>query len=247
MQRITGLVVLTFLVVLLGCGGGNKFNLNVTQTTISAHAQGVYSATLPNQGVLQTIVLPDDSFYAIYGTTVNGTLVVEGYMSGQGTTANGTYTCPITNFYVNGNVVSGTLTVNFVVGVSFSGSIVLNGSTTFFSGTPIPLNNFNYNTPALLSDIVGTWSDHNTTTVTVDASGNFTGTASDCSFTGTVVPDTAKNFFRVTLTFGGSPCEKANQTLHGIAVDYLLSDGVTRQLIFGGSSGNAGVVFAGTK
>ena len=67
-----------------------------------------------------------------------------------------------------------------------------------------------------------------------------------CSFTGTITPDGSnKNFFDVSLTFGVSPCLMPNQKATGIAVNYLLSDGMTNQFLAGVSSGNSmGMVFA---
>jgi hypothetical protein len=52
----------------------------------------------------------------------------------------------------------------------------------------------------------------------------------------------------VSLTFGASPCSLPNQTATGIAVEYLLSDGVTHQLLAGVTAGTAfGTVFAAVR
>lgn len=51
------------------------------------------------------------------------------------------------------------------------------------------------------------------------------------------------NFFNVQMTFGGTPCLFPNEMATGVAIDYLLSDGITRQLLAGITSGNFGTIF----
>jgi hypothetical protein len=72
------------------------------------------------------------------------------------------------------------------------------------------------------------------------------GASSGCSFSGTISPDSSnKNFFDVSLTFGASPCLFPNQTATGVGVEYLLSNGVTHQLLGAVTSGTSfGTVFA---
>jgi hypothetical protein len=117
-----------------------------------------------------------------------------------------------------------------------------------FSGTPIPSSQFTFGTPAVLSNITGTWTGYlfgnAAAEVIVAANGTFTGSSQGCAFSGTVAPDSSgSNFFDFTIKYGGSPCLLPNQTQTGVAIDYLLSDGVTRQLLAGMSSGSSGNVF----
>jgi hypothetical protein len=115
------------------------------------------------------------------------------------------------------------------------------------------ISSFNYGTPALLSGISGTWTgtlmDGSTAVVNIDTSGTFSGSDSGCSFSGTITPDSSgKNFFKVFLTYGASPCLSPNQTQAGIGVDYLLPDGVTHQLLAGVASGTSfGTVFVANR
>ncbi len=107
---------------------------------------------------------------------------------------------------------------------------------------------FNFSTPAQLSDIQGNWTGYlfgnALAQVTIGASGSFTGSTQGCTFSGTVAPDSSgKGFFDFTIKYGGSPCELANQTQTGIAVDYLLTSGTTRQLVAAVSSSSGGDVF----
>ncbi len=48
-----------------------------------------------------------------------------------------------------------------------------------------------------------------------------------------MTPDSSKNFFNVTVTYGGAPCPSglANQTGSGMVIEFLLPDLVTHQLL----------------
>jgi hypothetical protein len=242
-----GLLILT-----CGCGsssysGGS--NGGGGSTSYAGQAQGVYSGTASSGYSFSTIVLPNDKFYGIYGTITGNLFYVYGMVTGQGTSGNDTYTANVTDFFYTGQNFSDTLTATDVPGSSVSGTITENGTPITFNGTAPTMSSFNYNTAASVSAISGTWSgtllDGVTTTVTVNSNGTVTGSSSGCSFTGTVASDgSGKNFYDVSLTFGASPCEFPNQTASGVGVYYLLSDGVTHQLLAGVTLGNSvGTVF----
>lgn len=165
----------------------------------------------------------------------------------------GAYTASVNDFDSAGLVGSGSVSATYVVGTSINGTLTETGSPNItFSGTVLPTSSFNYSTAASLANIIGTWSgtllDGSSATVNINADGSFSGSdSSGCSFTGNVSPDSSgKNFFNVSLTYGASPCLLPNQTATGIAVNYLLSDGVTQQLLAGVTSGTSfGTVFIG--
>jgi hypothetical protein len=193
-------------------------------------------------------VLPNDKFYALYGA-INGTVfVVKGMITGQGASNNGTYTASVTDFNSIGATSSGSVTASYVAGSSLNGTVNENGTMLTFTGTSLPTFFFNFNTPASLSAITGMWTgtllDGTAATITINADGTFSGSNSGCLLSGTITPDASKNFFNVTLTFGGNPCLLPNQTESGIAIDSLLPNGVTRQLLAGVSTGTSGTVFA---
>jgi len=175
-------------------------------------------------------------------------------ITGQGTTNSSGYTASVTDFFYTGSVKSGTFSASDFTGASLDGTLAEDGTVTTFTGTSVLGSVWDYGTTfqttASLSSISGTWTgtllDGIMTTVTISSTGSVTGSSSGCSFTGTVMPDSSKeNFFDVSLTFGGSPCAFPNQTANGIGVEYLLSDGVTNQLLVAGTVGNsAGTVFA---
>jgi len=260
MQRHT-IVVLGIITLLVGCGGGGSSSSNTSNPTPATtpqstvgHAQGVYSGTTSSNTAFETIVLPNDSFYGIYGTLSGNVLLVDGMVAGQGTSGSTTFTATVNDFLFTGAVTPGSINANYVAASSISGTLSEAGSPTVsFSGTAIPASQFNYNTAASLSQISGSWIgtllDGSTATVNISSSGSFTGSNSGCSFSGMIAPDSSgKNFFNITMTFGASPCLRPGQSASGVAVDYLLSNGVNRQLLAGLTSGNAfGSAFVATR
>jgi hypothetical protein len=88
---------------------------------------------------------------------------------------------------------------------------------TNISASSVPASSFNYNTPANLSAIAGSWSGTTvggqSGTLAVNSSGSFTGSIGGCAMTGQLTPrPSGKNVFNATVTFGGAPC------LHTIAI-----------------------------
>ena len=243
MNRLLAIISATVLVLggstLVGCGSSYSSNgSGGGGQNYAGQAQGVYSGTSSNGYAFSTIVLPNDKFYAIYGTVAGNALLLSGLITGQGTSGNGTYTASVSDFFYTGTKNTGSVSATYVAGASLNGSLTESSATTTFTGASLPTSSFNYNTPALLSDISGNWSgtllDGMSTTVAISSNGNVTGSSSGCSFSGTVSPDSSnKNFFDVSLKFAGSPCAAPNQTATGVGVDYLLSNGVTHQLVAG--------------
>jgi len=239
--------------VLVGCGTNYGGNGGGGGGNYAGQAQGVYSGTSSNGYSFSTIVLPNDKFYAIYGTASGNSLLLYGLVTGQGTSGSGTYTASVTDFFYTGATNSGSISASYVAATSLNGSITENGTAITFTGTSEPASSFTYNTSASLSAITGTWTgtllDGTTTTVTINSNGSVSGSSSGCSFSGTVAADSSnKNFFDVSLTFGPSPCLLPNQTSTGIGVEYLLSDGVTHQLLAAVTTGTTfGTVFAAVR
>lgn len=245
--------------LVVGCGGSSSSSSNFNSggnngsTTTTGQAQGVYSGTTSLNYTFSSIVLPNDKFYAIYGTVSNNTLLLYGMVTGQGKSDAGTYTANVTDFFYTGVTFSGSIDASYVPGSSFDGTYTEPGTSETYTGTALPASDFDYNTPASVSDITGTWNggllDGSSATVTITSSGSVSGSDSGCSFSGTVTADNSnKNFFDVSLTFGGSPCLLPNQTATGVGVEYLLSDNVTHQLIAAVNvATTAGTVFFATR
>ena len=223
---------------------------SVTVNAVSQGSpEGAYLGTTSTGKTFETIVLPDNTFYAIYGTTTGNTFTVSGMITGKGSLSNGTLSASITDYYYTGAVYTGTVSATYVAGTSISGTVTDSGiGTLTFTGTAIPSSQFNFNAAASLSQLTGSWTGAllggTAATASVSGSGSFTGSSQGCSYSGTASPDSSgKNFFDFSITFGAAPCAAANQTLTGIAVEYLLSDGVTHQLLAAFSGAAGGDVF----
>jgi len=242
--------------LLIGCGGSGGSYANGGGGgggSTAGQAQGAYSGTSSNGYTFETIVLPNDKFYATYGTVSGNVFLIYGMITGQGTSGSSTYSASVTDFFHTGTTNSGSITATYAPGSSLNGTLTENGTNITFTGASLAASTFNFNTQASLSAISGTWTgslmDGTAATVTISSNGNVGGSSSGCSFSGTVVADSSnKNFFDVSLTFGGSPCSLPNQTASGIGVDYLLSDGVTHQLLAAVTIGpSAGTVFVAAR
>src|SRR5580704_6854620 len=87
--------------MLVGCGivGGSNNNGNGSGSAgNTGQAQGVYSGTTSSGYLFESIVLPNDKFYEIYGTLLGNLYSVSGMVAGQGTSGNDTYTGNVSEF-----------------------------------------------------------------------------------------------------------------------------------------------------
>ncbi|MDQ2821187.1 MAG: hypothetical protein M3Y65_12470 [Pseudomonadota bacterium] len=202
-------------------------------------AEGAYIGTLSDGREQDTIVLENDQFFTIYGHTVSAGFAVEGFLQGNGKSNNGSYSA---TDVVDSNTTTlrtgAAVTATYAPGVKLNGSLVESGSTVSFTSAPISSAVFNYSAAPSLASLAGTWQLTSLrgfpNTFTVAATGAFTATSSGCTFSGTFVPRASgKNIFDASMTFGAAPCVLPNQSIKGIAITYLLTNG-QRQLIVAG-------------
>ncbi len=215
-------------------------------------AQGFYSGTSFIMGSsFYTVVMPNDMYYAFYGWPEDDPeLYTHNLLTGQGHSASGKFTGDMTNFFFDVGVPV-SLAAQYVPGVSMTGSIVvkLNGYETKFEATALPASQFEWDTPANLAHIAGNWQGGEAD-ITVEPDGRFTGNSGGCTLSGTITPDSSnKNFFDLTITYAGDPCtyNVANQTGSGIAIETLLSDGISRHLFAGARVGDWRFVISATR
>ena len=156
MKQFGTVLALALALMTTGCG---KTSSSTPPASTAGQAQGVFSGTTSTGLSFQSIILPNDTFYAIYGTTIGNVLYVSGMMTGQGASNNGTYAATVIDFYSSGSTFTGSLAATYVAGVSVSGTVSESGnSNVTFNGAVGSISSFNYGTPALLSGISGTWS-----------------------------------------------------------------------------------------
>lgn len=128
------------------------------------------------------------------------------------------------------------------------------GLTVNVAGGPVRDVPFEYDQPASLPSIVGTWVLMGNTgdriSLNIAATGAMSATsASGCSFSGTVAPrPSGKNVFNASLQFGASPCLLPGQRMTGVAIVHRKTNGFT-QLTFAGvnAARTAGLMASGTR
>jgi len=251
-KHFVAVSIAVFLFVLNGCGGSNSSSNTPGNSSTPGQAQGVFTGTTSTGFTFDSIILPNDTFYAVYGTASGNNLFVQGMLTGKGASNNGKYTATVTDYQDTGVTLTGSITASYVPGSSVGGTFTEGTNSETFSATALPSSAFSYNRAAVLSDITGTWAgtlmDGTTAITAINADGSFSGSDSGCSFSGTITPDSSgKNFFKISFTFGASPCLFPNQTQSGIAVDYMLSDGITQQLVAGFAGVSSGNVFVANR
>jgi hypothetical protein len=242
---------LLFAAVLGGCGGGggggngdssSGSGLRLGPGPFALGIHGTYGGTFSNTLAHQTFVLDNEQFYTFYGISSNGELVATGFLQGDGTLSNGSFSSQnLRDFSTTGTVNSGSLSASFNPGASFNGSYTSGTSTTAFASVPLTTSLYNFDTAANLANITGAWTvkdmqgfDFN---VTITASGTLTGSSGACSINGTVTPRASgKNVFELALTFGPAPCpsQLAGVPINGVALEYVLANG-RRQLVLAGT------------
>jgi hypothetical protein len=93
-KRLVGSASLAInLVMLVACGGGGGGGDSATSgppTGSGAKAEGAYAGTLTGSAStgFQMLVLENDEYWALYGTSVGGTFGVAGFLQGNGVSSN---------------------------------------------------------------------------------------------------------------------------------------------------------------
>jgi hypothetical protein len=256
-QMTTVAAAVSIAVVLSACGGGGDSAPAPTPPpppTIPA-PEGAYSGTDSTGYELTTINLENGSSWGIYGHTVNSNSVPYGLVQANGAYNSGSYAASDgRSYYRDGTVTAGTVSASYTSGGAFNGSVTSPSGTVTFVTNALSSTTFNYNQPASLASVAGTWTgstlDGSGTTISVTSAGAVTGSSAGCAFTGTIAPrPSGKNVFNLTLTFANSAaCAAPGQTGTGIAVSYPLSP-TKSQLVAGiqNAARTLGTAFAATR
>jgi hypothetical protein len=252
MKRLNTILSTLLVAALVGCGGGGDGSNDSGQQPLPAAAkiEGAWEGLNSNGGTVRLIVLEDNSFWGLFGSEAGNTFLVEGFGRGSGQMVGNQFTGNQREFDPSGNSTAGSFSGTVTNGVSVVGSTsLISGGSATFSVTPVPNAEFEYQRPANVADIAGFWNGQFLNgalgAITINNSGQVTGSSSGCSFVGTVTPRTSgRNIFNLSVTFGGGNCLLPGQTMTGIAVQYRTTSG-TSQLIAGAidSSGSLGQMF----
>ena len=238
-------------ITLAACGGGGDGG-----SSTGPKAEGAYSGTLTGgaSSAFQLLVLENDEYWALYGTSAGNTFFVSGFIQGTGASNNGSFSSSNARDFGVVPAASGSVSATYVANTSIQGTVTAAGQSVSFSGPVIPSTTFNYSTAASVAAVEGSWNltslDGSSTTLTIASTGAFTGSSAGCNFSGTFTPRASgKNVFNVALTFGAAPCALPGQPGTGIAVTNILAGTTTQQLIVAGvnSARTAGTALFGTR
>lgn len=243
--------------VLAGCGGGSDSPATpavTAPTPVATTAEGVYVGDLTGSSSkeFELLVLENGEFWSIYGTSTASAFGVAGFIQGSGNSNNGSFTSANAKDFGVSPALAGTLSATYdSTAKTINGTVTATTGAVTFNGGPIAGSLYNYNTPASLATIAGSWSTSSSTgegiALNVAANGEFTANSDlGCKFAGTVTPrPSGKNVFNVGLTFGAAPCGLPGQSASGIALAYPLTNGKTQLLITATDSirTNGAVVF----
>ena len=215
-------------------------------------AAGMYAGTLNNGTLYNMFVADDDSYYGFYSAGATAPIAATGLLYGAGKSSAGSYSAAVTDFNAQAGTAPYALTGTYSAQASFNGSIKA-GSTTFTLTTAvIDPAIYDYYKPAVIADVVGSWSMRQTgvaaQAITIAADGSFTGSSTGCAISGQLKPHSNKNAFDVIVNFGAGSCPLSAKSIGGVAFSYTLNAGVTRQLYMAGSTGDhsAGALLVGT-
>lgn len=195
-----------------------------------AYEGSIAGGTFP---AFRLYVLDSGEYWAFYGYiasagNMNGGFFAQGQVSFGGSAFSSSDSRDFGFFPSRAASVSGELNPTTR---EFSASSNVAGASTTWTGLSLSRVIYDYAVPASLESIAGAWGIQFNTgdraVITVDAGGAFQSVSvAGCSMSGRLTPaPNGRNFFRLTVTFGGAPCLLAGQTTSGIAVRHTLSNG----------------------
>lgn len=240
-MKIATLPLISVAFGLVACGGGDGGSTPTTTnptTTAPSTAEGVYAGTVTGgtNASFEALVLENGDIWSIYGQNSGSTFYVYGFVQGNGTSNNGTFTAASVKDFSNSPTLSASLS-----GTYSSTAKTINATISYTSGLkstiaggPLTNTTYNYNSAPSLSSVTGLWNLTSLQGEGIALSVSSTGaltivSAGGCRGNGTLsARASGKNVFNISLTFGAAPCLLPNQTVTGIAVAYPLTTGQTQ-------------------
>ena len=215
-------ITLAFGAVLAGCGGGGYGGGGGSMyAPQSFAAQGLWAGNSSAGTTINAVILETGELWSI--SSLNGTVYGLDHgtvtLSGASYYSSGTsYAGNITEYNIpNGAVTPGSISGTFVPQTS------LNATSAFAEATFSATYSTAYDTPASLSALAGTYShadyNGNPVSVSVNATGAFSGSSGSCTFSGTATPrSSGKNVFNIAATFNGGSCALGTKTVNGVGI-----------------------------
>ncbi len=226
--------------LLAACGGGGGGDSGSNAAALAAvipantSAEGIYASDKANSSGYSTaaFVLENNEFYLIYAKSGAKGDADLGMVHGVGTARNGSFSSSGATDYNFTTLARtpATLSAGYTTKSSFNGSFSGQARTLGFAASYDKL----YDTPASLSAAAGTYATASVSgsisgsggtaalmTIATDGTlaGSFPAGNGTCKFTGSLVPRASgKNFFNMTVAFGGAPCPLGTSATNGVAV-----------------------------
>ena len=247
LKLLTPLLVAFSAVALTACGGGGGSSSSTTAPTNVSAAGAWTGIALPSGYELNLVVMPNNTLYTLFGTPVSGGLSVLGVDFGSVTSSGSSFSGSFVEYLFDNTSYTGTTSGSVIANTSLSGTASFsNGGTSSYALVPLTGAGYDFNSPAVLSTITGSWVGSLLTgiaaTVTINSNGTLTGSGAGCTLTGLIAPDpSGVNVFATTITYG-SGCPTVGLVETGITISYITTSG-TRQLISMVSSSTTGGAF----
>lgn len=206
----------------VACGGGyGERDVASLPLSTATSAEGRWTGTTPTGRTVDGLILDDGSYWVFYMTTDNPNMLA-GLVHGTGTSHSGSFGSSTTrDFNLEGaGIRAATMRGTYVPNKSFQGTIAyVNGDTESFTSTYDADSESAPNMALVAGTYIGRHADHHTVTVTVDATGRFSGHSTDgCTAAGTLSPRTKGTVFHTSVTLEGATCHAETETLTGVAV-----------------------------
>lgn len=215
--------------------------ISVGGVSSTQSVEGLWSVSTSSGYEVNSLMLENNEFWNIVGTTINNVFYVVAFHRGAGAINGNSYS----NFYKEytaNSTALGYSTGTVISNTRISGTATTVGATTqtsTISLTPFVTSLYNYNKSADINDVIGSWNGSflsgNSGIVQVLSNGEVTGVANGCSFSGSFSPRTSgKNAFDFILV-NGTGCVSPGFKTSGIAISYITTSG-KRQLIAAGTN-----------
>ena len=204
----------------VACGGGyGDHDFASLPPSTESSAEGRWMGATPTGRTIDGLVLEDGSYWLFYTASDNPN-VLASLIQGTGTSHLGFFGSSDTrDFNLEGaGVHAATMRGSYVPSKSFQGTIAyFNGEEESFT------SKYDANSATLsnLSQVAGTYTavrtGNHSVTVTLDATGRFSGHSSDgCTIAGTLSPRPKGNVFHASVTVEGATCHAETETLTGV-------------------------------
>lgn len=217
-MRLINFAPLVLTAVLAACGGSNDEG---PAPTLPSPMSGAWQASTSDGGTLNAVVLDDGRMWAVGVRNDTPTIQVSAKTYAYADT--GRFESDSVRYFDYGldDLFGGSLYGNYVANTSISADLRIDGTSgkSSYFLQPMPSTKFNYNRPAVLNDIAGSWKS-NGLQVSVSSNGFFEMSGdTSCRASGSVMPhQSQKNVFSLKLTLSGPFCTLSGSEFDGIAV-----------------------------